>query len=322
MCSQESAISKKSGIVLGLMSLLCSAFLLPSAANAGRRAPNAIEGLQVEVPAPEADVAEAVRQVSEDRIIHGTYVYEKEKTLTGAHELTSSEVFGKWENSGTLFYKAAGDVVDPRHFKGSNGAGTITVRYIIRAVSPGKTSLRIDAVFTENDRHRSDRSDGSVEAAEYDAILQCLDTIRPHPLPASPMQSEVAQSKPADAGPAQTASHTDPTGAQSTALKLPTVKEEHVALTPPDATTTPDRVTGALKDLEQQIAELRPRVEAQIKSNGTVLRSAPFARAAAMQSLRATSPVVLLVLTPKWYGVETQDGRRGWIRRTEVEPLP
>jgi hypothetical protein len=32
--------------------------------------------------------------------------------------------------------------------------------------------------------------------------------------------------------------------------------------------------------------------------------------------------VVILILTPFWYGVETQDGHRGWIHRDQVEQLP
>jgi hypothetical protein len=41
-----------------------------------------------------------------------------------------------------------------------------------------------------------------------------------------------------------------------------------------------------------------------------------------MQSLRAGSELVILIVTPSWYGVETPDGHRGWLLRDQVEALP
>ena len=81
-----------------------------------------------QISAPEADVLEAVRHVSQDEIVHGTYVYEKEKTLRGAQTAKSSNAFRDDKPAGEVFYKVAKDVLDPRHFKGSNGVGTLTVR--------------------------------------------------------------------------------------------------------------------------------------------------------------------------------------------------
>ncbi len=37
------------------------------------------------VEAPEGDVVKAVQQVTQDQIIHGTFSYEKERILYGAH---------------------------------------------------------------------------------------------------------------------------------------------------------------------------------------------------------------------------------------------
>jgi SH3-like domain-containing protein len=34
--------------------------------------------------------------------------------------------------------------------------------------------------------------------------------------------------------------------------------------------------------------------------------------------LPSKTPVLILVLTPNWYGVETTDGHHGWIRRSQV----
>jgi hypothetical protein len=31
---------------------------------------------------------------------------------------------------------------------------------------------------------------------------------------------------------------------------------------------------------------------------------------------------VVLIITDHWYGIETADGKRGWISQDNVEPLP
>jgi hypothetical protein len=248
--------------------------------------------IEVEIPAPEADVLESVREVSQDNVIHGTYVYEREKTLTGAHDLTSSPAFGSWGETGKVLYKAVNDVVDPRHFKASNGLGAITVRYVVQALSPERTRLRIDAVFTVTGRHGSNPSDGTVESAEYDAIRERLQLIQQS-------RSQV---------PTAVSPREVPVAVQPPEKKFP----------PPAEAAEPD----TLRELEQRVMKLRSQVEAQTKNNGTALRSAPFTRAAAIQLLPATTTVVILVLTPKWYGVESQDGHRGWIRRSELGALP
>jgi hypothetical protein len=38
--------------------------------------------------------------------------------------------------------------------------------------------------------------------------------------------------------------------------------------------------------------------------------------------LPANSDVLVEILTTYWYGVETSDGHRGWVRRDDVVPLP
>src|ERR1700731_1032371 len=53
----------------------------------------------IEVTAWLADPGKAVEEVAEDPVVYGTYVYERDKTLTGAHEADSSpgsaSAFGK-----------------------------------------------------------------------------------------------------------------------------------------------------------------------------------------------------------------------------------
>jgi hypothetical protein len=41
-----------------------------------------------------------------------------------------------------------------------------------------------------------------------------------------------------------------------------------------------------------------------------------------VKSLEAGAEVVILIVTPYWYGVETTDGQHGWINRQQLEPLP
>jgi hypothetical protein len=251
--------------------------------------------MTVLVPAGEADVLQAVEEVASDQIIHGTYVYEKEKTLTGAHKAATSSVFQHEQEPGKIFYKVADNVLDPRHFKASNDMGAITVRYIVQGAGPASTSLRIDAVFVESGRRRLDRSDGTVEAAEYDAVNQHL----------LALQTKRAQEQ----------------EEQRNVRERPTENRVISETRAPETNTveTPESVT---KQLEQKVEHLRHQVEMRAKADGVPLKSAPFRNATTIQALPARTEVVILILTPYWYGVETQDRHHGWIRRSQLEPLP
>jgi hypothetical protein len=59
-----------------------------------------------------------------------------------------------------------------------------------------------------------------------------------------------------------------------------------------------------------------------VKASGTSLKSAPYKSAANLQALAPYTDVVVLVVTPYWYGVQTADGHRGWVYHGEVESLP
>jgi len=74
--------------------------------------------------------------------------------------------------------------------------------------------------------------------------------------------------------------------------------------------------------LEQHVAQLRHQLERVIKAPGAELKSAPFHIASKLKSLDAGSEVVILIVTPYWYGVETEDGEHGWINHAQLEPLP
>ncbi len=267
---------------------------------------------QFQISAPEADVLEAVKHISQDEIVHGTYVYEKEKTLRGAMSAKSSNAFRDEKPAGEVFYKVAKEVLDPRHFKGSNGVGTLTVRYVVNARGADETSLRIDAVFVEEERRRADKSDGTVESAEYDAVRSQVESIQQARLSPA-VEAPHAGDRPVAPTPVASALPQPSTIQPATASTFPPTAS---AGTQPSTTLSPE----AFKDLQGRVAELRSQVEGQIKSNGTALRQAPISRSTTVDTLPAASAVVILVITPKWYGVETADGHRGWIRRAELEP--
>jgi hypothetical protein len=78
---------------------------------------------------------------------------------------------------------------------------------------------------------------------------------------------------------------------------------------------------AAEQQMKQRVDDLKHKVEMRSKS-ATPLRSAPFQSATTLLLLPAHSELVVLVITPYWYGVETTDGRHGWIHKNQMEPLP
>jgi len=283
---------------LGALALLAAMLVLPFASSiAARRAPYQPEnGFVSQLSSREADVLEAVQQVTEDQIIHGTYSYEKERTLYGAHGAAAAPVFGPWEQSGKVFYKIASKILAPKFFKDSGDIGTISVRYVVQSVNANTTTVRIDAVFVDA-RNVQHASKGQVEAAEYKAIedaLAALDEGRNKARQAvqANLDNRAASTTP---GKVSAPSSTDAGEHWSLGLTLP--------------------------QLEQRVSELRHEAELQTKNSGALLKSAPFRSSPTLASLPAKTEVAIVVLTPYWYGVETEDGHRGWIHRSELEPL-
>jgi hypothetical protein len=246
-----------------------------------------------ELPSAEADVLRVVKSVAEDSIIRGTYVYDKEQTLTGAIPAESSAYFGQWTEPGHVFYKVLRGAVAPRHFKNSNDMGTITVRYVVQG-NDAHTRLRIDAVFVEDGRRSPHASDGSVESSEFKEIQDRLRIVQ------STEQQE-----------AETARRHQEELVRATVLRE--WQDEQVKL---------DLAKSSLKNLEQRVDDLRHNVELRTKDDGTELKSAPFHSAAKLQSLAAGTEVLILIITPHWYGVETTDGHRGWLRHDQLVSLP
>jgi hypothetical protein len=280
-----------------LSQLGCVLLVLTGVAGALPR--DNIEGppakFQIRIEAPESDLLAAVAEVAQDQIVHGTYSYDKERILYGAHSAKEAHVFGTWKGSGNVFYKVANNVLSPRYFKDTNDIGTISLRYVVQSADANASILQIDAVFVDA-RTVHHPSLGNVESSEFAAIQQHLRTIQEKHQQTGALD---AMATPHPAAPAVT---------QTTFT---------AKLAPP-----PEASSESLPDLQKHISALRHEVELRVKDQGAQLKSAPFHGAATLRSLPAQAEVLIVVLTPYWYGVETEDGHSGWIHHSQLEPLP
>jgi hypothetical protein len=260
-----------------------------------KTSPEETSKLTERVEAPAVDVLKAVQEVTQDQIIHGTYSYEKERILYGAHSANSAKVFGVWRGQGTVSYKVASNVLSPRFFKDSGDIGTISIRYVVQAASPDTAILQIEAIFVDarNVRHPSQ---GAVESSEYAAIQEHLRKIQ-------------VRRQQAEEGTAA-ANGTPPAAQPPSGSWQPATDNS-----PPSPSLT-------VPELQKRIDALRHQVELRVKDQGAQLKSAPFHSAATLQSVPAQTEVLIVVVSPYWYGVETEDGHRGWIHHSQLEPLP
>jgi hypothetical protein len=252
-------------------------------------------GLGFELDGKEADVLDVVKVVAGDSTVRGTYVYENAKTLTGAVPADASTYFGPWTGPGRAFYKVLKGAVAPRHFKDSGDVGTITVRYVVQGQGESKTHLRIDAVFVEDAHRKADISDGTVESSEFKEI-----------------QDRLRQIQFADQETAALLKKRQEADEKEGAL-LRQRQEEAAKL---------EAAESSLKNLDSRFQELRHKVVVKVRNESTELKSAPFHSAAKVQSLSAGAELVVLIVTPSWFGVETTDNHRGWLRQDQVEAIP
>ncbi len=140
-------------------------------------APN--PGFVIEFAASTEDVLQALQEVLHDQTIHGTQVFDRESTLTGAIMVQSTPLFAPWNGEGSkVFYKIRTDAIAPRHFQESADRGTIAIRYVVTSVSPERTRLRIDAIFFETAHRVTHPSDGTVESSEYKMIKERLESMQ------------------------------------------------------------------------------------------------------------------------------------------------
>ncbi len=274
--------------------VLSSTFLLAS--DRGRKESYGV-GFAVDLTIPEDEVLDAVEQVADDGIIQGSKEYLKDQYIEKATTAASSRLFPKWTAPGKVFYKVREQALAPANFKDSQDQGTVAVRYVVQAKDPSTTSLRIDAVFVEEFHHTVHPSNGSVETAEYKDIQDHID--------ATELQKKQAVDgeKKRQEDLAKHVLESSRQGRDEDASRLAMAR-------------------SSTQTLEQHVQDLRRQVERVIKAPGAPLKSAPFHSATNLQSLATGAEVVILVSTPYWFGVETQEGQHGWLFRDDVEPLP
>jgi hypothetical protein len=248
-----------------------------------------------EIAAPEAEVLRVVEAVVADGVIQGSHEYDKDKFVEHASSAASTPLFPAWREPGTVFYKIRTKVLSPANFKDANDEGTLAVRYVVLSRDVSRTIVRIDAVFVEDFRRTVHPSSGSVENAEFQDIQDRVDALALQNTQAQEgekvRQQELARQ----------------------ALEHKSVEDEAAAL----ATSQ-----TSLQTLQQHVQDLRRKVERVIKAPGAQLKSAPFQTASNLKSLETGSEVVIVVVTPYWFGVETEDGQHGWIHQQQLEPLP
>jgi hypothetical protein len=286
-------------------------------------------GLIVNVPLPEAEVAQVVQDVAQNGIIRGTKEYNKDEFIQGAITATSAKGFSAPTEAGKIFYKVREHAIDPRNFKDGSDVGSLSVRYILQAQGDRNTVLRIDAVFVEDFRHTVHQSNGSVESAEYKDIHDRLDAIelmktqtteaereRQEMLTKKEEQKIALENAPDRA----VTTSADEPGAAQPASAAPSPAEQpsvHESMPRSDA----GDATAAMP-LEDRVKELRRQVERLVKSPGAALKSAPFHTASTLESLTPGTEVMIVISTPYWVGVETHEGQHGWILRDELEQAP
>ncbi len=293
------------------------------------------EGLIVNIPLPEPEVAQVVDDVAQNTIIHGSKEYNKDEYIAGAVAAASSPLFPAWTEGGKVFYKVRKQALDPRNFKNAGDVGTLTVRYVVQPQGDKNTVLRIDALFAEDFRHSVHQSNGSVESSEYKEIHDKLDAIelmkKENVAAEEAKQERLARQKfglGSDSSGSRGAStmnetvtlSTPPTAANAAGNGMNPAAGATVSSPFPQSSTSTSDMPA--ESLEQRVAGLRRQVERLVKKPGAPLKSAPFHTASNLKSLEPGTEVLIEIDTPYWYGVETHDGEHGWLRRDELEQLP
>lgn len=263
-------------------------------------------GLIINVPFPEDQVLQVVRDVVRNGIIRGTKEYNKDQYVSGAVSVSSTHLFPKWEEGGQVFYKEREHALDPRNFKDSSDAGTLIVRYVVQPQGDKHSVLQINALFVEEFRHSVHQSNGSVESAEYKDIHDRLDQISNMEAETAELQREKKQRASAATG--YSSSQSPDTG------ETPT---QEVSLAEAQATAA-----AVPQTLDERVKQLRHQVERMVKAPGAALKSAPFHTATTLQSLPTGTEVLIVIDTTYWLGVETHDGQHGWVLRDELDSMP
>ncbi len=282
---------------VNLLILLVFAAFLSTALSLPPKPPKELPspGLMREFSAPIEDVRQAVVSVQKDHIIHGTLIFDREPTLTGAEAVNSTVLFDSWKEIGEVYYKIRNQAIAPRHFLESADQGTIGVRYVIIPISQDRTRVKVDAVYIESAHKTVHASDGNVEKNEMKEIKEALDSLQQAAM--------------------------DAADARRRELSAELVRKSYVRQREDETARLSTAQTNE-KEMEQEIVSLRHELERRVKAPGADLKAAPFQAAASLKTLAAYTEVVVLIVTPHWLGVETPEGQRGWLPLEQMEPLP
>ena len=243
------------------------------------------EGFSIDLDEPYDRVVKIVQSVSEDNIVRGSSEYKGSSDLYGANPAKKSNAFHGPAPAGTVFYKERPQTIAPEHFYASNDQGTLTVRYVVKALGPKSTRLQIDAIFVEDNHHHSHASDGTVENAEFLAIS---DEIRDLDDKEAKARQDAAVAKQQETiGSLQ--SELDSQNQQLKAL-------QHQA-----------------DELQQQLKVVPRGAPARVRTASADLKSEPYNASTTLQSLPQGASVTVLQKTQSWYRVAAADGQNGWI---------
>lgn len=326
----------------------CSGFaailvLLASAVSAHGRDKNVLqygEGLIVNIPIPEPEVAQVVDDVAQNTIIRGTKEYNKDEYVAAAVAATSTPVFRPWTEGGKVFYKVRKQALDPLNFQNGSDVGTLAVRYVVQPQGDKNTVLRIDAVFVEDFRHIVHKSNGSVESAEYKDIQDRLASVelvkketedaleakKEHRVKQAFSSSRDPEMSEAPTPSVEAAGNQDSNNREVLGTPAATASDVEDARGGEATAQTfgngPSSFEQSGKTLEQYVTDLRRQAGRRVKQPGAPLKSAPFHTASTMKSLDPGTEVLILITTTYWYGVETHEGDHGWLLRDQLEPMP
>jgi hypothetical protein len=251
-------------------------------------------GFTTEVIASKEELVEAVQDVAGNGIIKGSKEYDKDTYISGASPADSSPLFPKWTGPGQVFFKVRTGCIAPRNFRDSGDSGTLAVRYVVQSKDATHSILRIDAMYEESERNIFHPSNGTVESSEYRDVQDNVDGI----------QLKKKQ-----------------------AIEGEKNRQEELARRSLDRSRQADNTAVEISEsspqgLEQHVQELRRQLERVVRSSGAQLKASPFHTAATLQSLAPGTEVVILIDSPYWLGIETQDGQHGWVKRDQLEALP
>ncbi len=259
------------------------------------------EGFSINLPVAYGRLAEVMREVCGDGIVHGTFQYEHDTEITGAAAATRSDSFPAWKGAGEVCYKVRSQAIAPAHFVASNDVGTITVRFVVAPAGPEQAHISIDAVFVEDNHHGRHPSQGLVETSEFREVAKQLKALADAESRAQADIERQEQSKRAEAQRARQAE------LQATLAGLNARLET---------------ATSAVQKFQERARSLRGRVLARVRPPAAELKESPFSSAATIRLLEGGCTVSVLTRTAYWDRVRTEEGREGWVYYLLMEPAP